>query len=137
MYYLNKSYRLLFLGILFFLPILASARQKNSGTVTDKDSNPIGFFNQPLIVLDAIPIRNGDANYNSSSSGGGRIFANGIVDINPQDVESIDVLRGSDCTNGVVIITSADETFCTSAAFLRIFSTGGKARAERMILPSN
>jgi iron complex outermembrane recepter protein len=76
--------------------------------------NSINFTNMPLIVVDGMPIRNEDMTYSSTSAGGGRIKANGIVDINPQDVESIDVLRGStasalygsDGTNGVILITT-------------------------------
>lgn len=68
---------------------------------------------QPLIVLDGIPIRNGQVN-NSNYWGDQRIRGNGLLDINPEDIASISVLKGasaaalygSEAANGVVLITT-------------------------------
>lgn len=69
--------------------------------------------NQPLIVLDGVPIRNGEAN-NSDYWTDQRVNSNGLADINPEDIENISVLKGAAATamygsegaNGVVMITT-------------------------------
>ena len=68
---------------------------------------------QPLIVMDGVPIHNGNAN-NSDYWGSQRIESNGLVDINPEDIENISILKGaaasalygSEAANGVVMITT-------------------------------
>lgn len=68
---------------------------------------------QPLIVLDGIPIRNGEAQ-NGDYWGDQRIRGNGLLDLNPADIENITVLKGasaaalygSEAVNGVLLVTS-------------------------------
>ncbi len=68
---------------------------------------------QPLIIMDGVPIHNGNTN-NSDYWGSQRIESNGIVDINPEDIENISILKGaaasalygSEAANGVVMITT-------------------------------
>lgn len=68
---------------------------------------------QPLIVMDGVPIHNGQAN-NSDYWTNQRINSNGLVDINPEDIENISILKGaaasalygSEAANGVVMITT-------------------------------
>ena len=68
---------------------------------------------QPLIIMDGVPIRNGNAN-NDGYWSNQRIQSNGMVDINPEDVENISILKGaaasalygSEAANGVVMITT-------------------------------
>lgn len=68
--------------------------------------------NQPLFVVDGIPINN--TNYGSATSSGGSDFPNGAADVNPDDIESISVLKGpnaaalygSRAANGVILITT-------------------------------
>ena len=73
--------------------------------------------NQPIIILDGVPIRNGNTgtgNDFSDFGNDGRIRSNGLVDINPEDIESITILKGASATalygseaaNGAVVITS-------------------------------
>eukprot|EP01012_Entosiphon_sulcatum_P019074 TRINITY_DN238_c0_g4_i1.p1 TRINITY_DN238_c0_g4~~TRINITY_DN238_c0_g4_i1.p1 ORF type:complete len:1040 (+),score=56.25 TRINITY_DN238_c0_g4_i1:1625-4744(+) len=69
--------------------------------------NSISLSSYPLIVVDGVAIFTGDNSSNSSPS-------NALGDINPADIESIDILKdaasaaiyGSRATNGVVIITT-------------------------------
>lgn len=69
--------------------------------------------NLPLIILDGVPIRNGNAN-ESGYWEDQRINANGLTDINPEDIESISILKGaaatalygSEANNGVMMITT-------------------------------
>ncbi|OXG05191.1 TonB-linked SusC/RagA family outer membrane protein [Flavobacterium araucananum] len=61
---------------------------------------------EPLIVVDGIPIFSGDI--------GGVSSTNGLADINPEDIESFDILKdgaataiyGSRAANGVILITT-------------------------------
>jgi len=79
--------------------------------------NSINFSNQPLIIVDGVPIRNGSAN-DAGYWGDQRIRGNGLVDINPQDIEDLTVLKGasasalygSEAANGVVVITTKKGT---------------------------
>jgi tonB-linked outer membrane protein, susC/ragA family len=72
---------------------------------------------QPLLVLDGVPIHNGNANNNDYWSNQ-RIAANGLVDINPEDIENISILKGaaasalygSEAANGVLMITTKSAT---------------------------
>ena len=66
--------------------------------------------NQPLFVVDGIPINNATTDVGQ----GGRDYGNAASDINPSDVENISVLKGasaaalygSRAVNGVVLITT-------------------------------
>jgi iron complex outermembrane receptor protein len=81
--------------------------------ITIRGVNSITGKSQPLIVLNGIPIRDGEAN-NSNYWGDQRIRGNGLLDINPEDIESMSILKGasaaalygSDAVNGVVLITT-------------------------------
>lgn len=69
--------------------------------------------NQPLVVVDGVPIHNGDANKDDYWTNQ-RVQSNGLADINPEDIESLSVLKGasasalygSEAANGVVMITT-------------------------------
>jgi TonB-linked SusC/RagA family outer membrane protein len=66
----------------------------------------ISGLTEPLIVVDGMPIYSGDI--------GGASPTNGLADINPEDIESFDVLKdgaataiyGSRAANGVILITT-------------------------------
>ncbi|TDW99128.1 SusC/RagA family TonB-linked outer membrane protein [Dinghuibacter silviterrae] len=82
----------------------------------------IGLNTQPLYVVDGVPIRlyndlSGNSGNGSNNNGywsDQRIEANGVLDINPDDIESITILKGasasalygSEATNGVMVITT-------------------------------
>ena len=67
---------------------------------------------QPLIVVDGVPVRNGDAN-NTDYWDNQRVQSNGLTDINVEDIENLTILKGASATslygsegaNGVVLIT--------------------------------
>ena len=75
--------------------------------------------NQALFVVDGIPISNANSNTTDQKTGrGGYDFGNAAMDINPDDIESISVLKGAAATalygsraaNGVVLITTKKGT---------------------------
>jgi len=81
--------------------------------------NSISYGQQPLYVVDGVMIRNDAQNgaagaNNNNYWGDQRIRGNGILDINPADIESMTILKGasasalygSDAGSGVVVITT-------------------------------
>lgn len=69
--------------------------------------------NQPLYVVDGMPI-NTSADFDTGNSVTGADFADRSIDINPEDIESINVLKGQAASalygirasNGVIVITT-------------------------------
>ncbi len=75
--------------------------------------------NQPLFVVDGVPIDNSQLTAGSPTAGANNLLygvalSNRIVDINPEDIETINILKGGAATalyglraaNGAVIITT-------------------------------
>lgn len=70
--------------------------------------------NQPLFVVDGVPVANSLSNVSDKGSGNKVDYGNAISDINPDDIASISVLKGpsaaalygSRAGNGVVLITT-------------------------------
>ncbi|MDR7130576.1 TonB-linked SusC/RagA family outer membrane protein [Algoriphagus sp. 4150] len=70
--------------------------------------------NQPLFVVDGVPMSNSLNNVRENGDGNQVDYGNAISDINPDDIESISVLKGPSAAalygtragNGVVIITT-------------------------------
>jgi len=89
---------------------------QNSGTpgsgisVRVRGASSINASNEPLYVVDGLPINTG----NTTQLGAGNQLTNGLNDLNPNDIESIEVLKdaaaaaiyGSRASNGVVLITT-------------------------------
>ncbi|GAA4439911.1 TonB-dependent receptor [Pontibacter saemangeumensis] len=89
---------------------------QNSGTpgagisVRVRGATSISANNQPLYVVDGVPMTTGD--YSQLGYGGQTV--NAIADLNPNDIASIDILKdasaaaiyGSRAANGVVLITT-------------------------------
>lgn len=105
-----------------------------SSKVLIRGVTSISGSNQPLFVVDGVPIEGTDFNStNTQRGGGGYDYGNLIQDINPDDIENISVLKGASASalygsranNGVVMITTKkgkkDEglgvSFTTSVGF--------------------
>ena len=109
------------------LQISQSGSLGSAARITIRGNNSLGGNNQALIVVDGMPINAsilGDGEGNQGTAGsndsGGQpsyepsIAGGGISDINPDDVESISVLKGpsaaalygSRAGNGVILITT-------------------------------
>lgn len=105
-----------------------------SSKVLIRGVSSISGNNQPLFVVDGVPIEGSDFNSTDTQRGGGGYdYGNLIQDINPDDIENISVLKGASASalygsranNGVVMITTKkgkkDEglgvSFTTSVGF--------------------
>ena len=85
--------------------------------ITIRGINSITGRSQPLIILDGVPIRNEEVT-NNNYWGDQRLRGNGLLDINPEDIADITILKGasaaalygSEAVNGVVMITTKKGT---------------------------
>jgi len=83
-----------------------------SSRVIIRGNNSLSGTNQPLYVVDGIPIDN--QNLGSAGMWGGSDAGDGISSINPNDIENISVLKGASAAalygyrsaNGVILITT-------------------------------
>jgi len=83
-----------------------------SSYIRIRGASSITGDNQPLFVIDGIPIDNSQLNTESGLAG--VAYSNRAVDINPDDIESVNVLKGAAATSlygiraasGAIIITT-------------------------------
>ncbi|WP_163323113.1 SusC/RagA family TonB-linked outer membrane protein [Draconibacterium mangrovi] len=91
----------------------------SSSRIVIRGVNSISGNNQPLFIIDGTPIDN--SNFNSTNTqvgGGGTDWGNTAADINPEDIESMTVLKGANAAalygsraaNGVILITTKKGT---------------------------
>ncbi|HSN49671.1 MAG TPA: TonB-dependent receptor plug domain-containing protein, partial [Bacteroidales bacterium] len=93
-------------------------RNQNMGGSTNvivRGSKSLQNSNQVLYVVDGVPINNNIGSYSTQNTGGvGYDYGNAASDINPEDIESINVLKGSSAaalygsraSGGVIMITT-------------------------------
>lgn len=94
----------------------SSASTGGSSFVSIRGNSSIGGNNQPLYVVDGVPINND--NLGAAGVWGGRDYGDGIQNINPDDIESLTVLKGPNAaalygsrgSNGVILITTKKAT---------------------------
>jgi TonB-linked SusC/RagA family outer membrane protein len=83
-----------------------------SSRITLRGDRSITGNNQALIVVDGVPMDN--SNFSPGNANGGRDASDGLSSVNPDDVESMNILRGAAATalygsraaNGAVLITT-------------------------------
>ncbi|MGL2994222.1 SusC/RagA family TonB-linked outer membrane protein [Flavobacterium sp. TSSA_36] len=83
-----------------------------SSRIVLRGNSSITGNNQALFVVDGVPFDNSSSG--NAGSGGGRDLPNGAASINPDDIESMTVLKGPNAaalyglraSNGVIIITT-------------------------------
>lgn len=84
----------------------------SSSRIVLRGASSITGNNQALFVIDGVPFDN--TNYGNAGSGGGRDLPNGAASINPDDIESVTVLKGPTAaalygiraSKGVILITT-------------------------------
>ena len=85
----------------------------SSNSVIIRGISSLGGTNQPLYVIDGVPMNN-SAVYSNDGLNSGYDFGNGANAVNPDDVESMTILKGAAATalygsraaNGVILITT-------------------------------
>jgi len=114
-----------------------------SGVLADRTAirvrgiNSISSGSQPLVVIDGIPQNANSYNLNGFNSGNGTRF-DPLQLLNPNDIESIDVLKdagaasiyGSRASNGVILITTKKGR--KGATKVSVDSKTGWARARKL-----
>jgi len=97
------------------LDIRTSGTLGGSVNVVIRGNNSIAGDNQALFVINGVPINNDTGNTGQQRRGGGGFdYGNAASDINPEDIETINVLKGAAATalygsrasNGVIMITT-------------------------------
>lgn len=94
------------------LQVVPAGFNTGSARVIIRGNNSLTGNNQPLFVVDGMPIDN------SAGDDGALDYGNNAADINPSDIESIEVLKGpnaaalygSRAANGVILITTKKGT---------------------------
>jgi TonB-linked SusC/RagA family outer membrane protein len=86
-----------------------------STNVVIRGNKSLTGSNQALFVVDGVPVDNSNTNSSNQKTGrGGYDYGNAAADINPDDIESLTVLKGaaasalygSRASNGVIMITT-------------------------------
>ena len=99
--------------------IKRSTQMGGSTNVVIRGAKSLYGSSQALFVVDGTPISNAIINTTDQQTGrGGYDFGNAAMDVNPEDVESVTVLRGAAATalygsraaNGVILITTKKGT---------------------------
>ena len=100
--------------------VTSSAGDPGAGAyIRIRGANSLTGSNQPLLVVDGQPIDNSSRNIEDLESAGGggtrgTVVSNRAIDLNPNDIESVEILKGpaasaiygSRAANGVVLITT-------------------------------
>ena len=100
--------------------VTSSAGDPGAGAyIRIREANSLLGANQPLMMVDGQPIDNSSRNIEDleSADGGGTrgtVISNRGIDLNPNDIESVEILKGaaasaiygSRAANGVVLITT-------------------------------
>jgi TonB-linked SusC/RagA family outer membrane protein len=93
----------------------SSGGPSGSSYISIRGNSSLAGNNQPLFVVDGYPINNSNLRQaGPGSQVGSRDYGDGIKDINPDDIESITVLKGANAAalygsrgaNGVILITT-------------------------------
>ena len=110
-----------------------------SARIVIRGNSSITGENQPLFVVNGIPMDNSNRG-NGNSQLGGVDFGNAIQDINPDDIETISVLKGPNAAalygsrgaNGVILITTKSGKGATKGLGVSYNSDLGFAQPFRL-----
>jgi len=95
--------------------VKANSNMGGSTNIIIRGSTSLTGNNQAMFVIDGVPVNNDNTNSSGQQQGAsGYDYGNAASDINPDDIESINVLKGAAATalygsraaNGVIIITT-------------------------------
>jgi len=111
----------------------ASGTAGATSRIRIRGSNSLSLTNDPLVIVDGVRV---NSDLNSSSIDVGGQVPSRLNDLNPEDVESIEVVKGpaaaslygTAAANGVIIVTT--KRGYSGAARWTLHATGGTARQE-------
>src|SRR4051812_17635643 len=92
----------------------STAGPSGSSYITIRGNSSLAGNDQPLFVVDGVPVNNENLRKPSSYASGDRDYGDGMKDINPDDIESVIILKGPNAAalygsrgaNGVVVVTT-------------------------------
>lgn len=102
-------------GVVAGLQVVRSSNgPAGSSKIILRGSNSLTGSNQPLIVVDGVPVDNFTGGNNNDYWNPSLDYGNGLADLNPSDIESITVLKGqtaaalygSRAGNGAILVTT-------------------------------
>src|SRR5699024_4232440 len=97
------------------LQVTEPSTMGGSTRMTIRGISSITGENRPLIIVDGVPLDNSNDNSTNTQRGaGGRDYGDAAFDINPEDIESVTVLKGgpasalygSRAANGAILYTT-------------------------------
>lgn len=116
--------------------ITPSNTNTGSARIVIRGNNSITGNNQPLFVIDGVPVDNSPGDGNVTTSGNTNLdYGNIMGNINPEDIESVEILKGpnaaalygSRAANGAILVTTKKSlasrfkvTINSNATFQRI-----------------
>ena len=115
-----------------------------SVSVVIRGMRSLNSDNQPLFVVDGVPIKNTLSNIGVNSGSGNDVdYGNVISDLNPNDIENVSILKGPSAAalygaragNGVVLITTKSGK--KSKGLGIIFTTTDEASVPYHYFPNN
>ncbi|RYY57253.1 MAG: SusC/RagA family TonB-linked outer membrane protein [Chitinophagaceae bacterium] len=109
-------------------------------TVRLRGQNSIGNGNEPLYIIDGVPFPS--TTLTSSFGGGGGANSSPLANVNPSDIESVEVLKDADATaiygsrgaNGVILITTKRARAGKTAVDARFFTGWGRITRQLPML---
>ncbi len=121
--------------------VSSSGNVGSSARIVIRGNSSITGENQPLFVVNGIPMDNSNRG-NGNTQSGGVDFGNAIQDINPDDIESVTVLKGPNAAalygsrgaNGVILIQT--KTGKNAAKGLGVSYSGDVGFAQPFRLPT-
>ena len=119
--------------------VSSSGNVGSSARIVIRGNSSITGENQPLFVVNGIPMDNSNRG-NGNNQSGGVDFGNAIQDINADDIESISVLKGPNAAalygsrgaNGVILITTKTGKGATKGLGVRYSGDIGFAQPFRL-----
>lgn len=102
------------LGKVSGLQVVRGSGVGSSSKIVLRGYSSLTGSNQPLIVIDGVPMDNFVSGVKDPYGNNGVDMGNGLADINPEDIESMSVLKGASAAalygsragNGVILITT-------------------------------
>ncbi len=97
------------------IQVTPSSTNTGSARIVIRGNNSITGNNQPLFVIDGMPVDNGGGDGNVTTSGNNNLdYGNVLGSLNPEDIQNIEVLKGpnaaalygSRAANGAILITT-------------------------------